>query len=257
MSYPYFQFRHPMSFARLILTLLLYLFSASSQAQPTELSERLLLASPETIQADAGLLSYMNNLAESSINEHCAACHAADLTGALGVPNLVDYDWLWGITGLEMTATEAVLEIMQTILYGVRNTACADEIKDFFGSCPDTRYSEMPAYSDLGFDESRINNLVDYVLALGGEDVNPFAVEAAANDWMFCQECHAADGTGYRPFGGPDLTDDIWLYGADGAALYDVVANGRKGVCPAWSTQLDAATIKALAVYIYNKANGF
>tara|TARA_R110000824_G_scaffold52692_4_gene146154 strand:+ start:90865 stop:91566 length:702 start_codon:yes stop_codon:yes gene_type:complete len=233
------------------------LFAVTGQAQPADLSERLLLASPETIRAETDLHSYMNNLAETAINEHCAACHGADLTGDTGVPDLVDYEWIWGITGLEMTATESVLEIMQTILYGVRNTDCADEIRDFFGGCPDTRYSEMPAYTELGFDEARINNMVDYVLALNGEDVNPFAVEAATNDWLFCTECHSEDGTGYKAFGGPDLTDEVWLYGSDGAAIYDVVANGRMGVCPAWSEQLNAATIKALAVYIYDKANGF
>ncbi len=70
-------------------------------------------------------------------------------------------------------------------------------------------------------------------------------------------ECHEVDGTGYTPFGGPDLTDGIWLFGSDGLEIYDVLANGRVGVCPSWSEVLDAATIKALAVYIYNKANGF
>lgn len=241
-----------------IMTLILLCqFSATVQAQTAELSERLLTASPETIRADAALLTYTNNLAETAINEQCAACHGADLSGGIGVPDLVDYEWLWGITGMEMTGVEAVMEIMQTILYGVRNVDCADDIKDFFGGCPDTRYSEMPAYAELGFDEARINNMVDYVLALSGTDVNPFAVEAATADWVFCTECHSPEGTGYKPFGGPDLTDDVWLYGSDGAAIYDVIANGRMGACPAWAGQLDAATIKALAVYIYNKSNGF
>jgi cytochrome c oxidase cbb3-type subunit 3 len=229
--------------------------SLSAWAQD-ELTERLLKASPETIHANPDLLSYMNNLAETAITDNCASCHGADLTGELGVPNLVDYEWLWGIDGFEMTGVESVLEIMQTILYGVRNTDCAEEIK-MFGACPDTRFSQMPAYGELGFDESRLNNMVDYVLSLSGEDVNPSAVEAASGDWALCVECHEVDGTGYTPFGGPDLTDGIWLFGSDGLEIYDVLANGRVGVCPAWSEVLDAATIKALAVYIYNKANGF
>ena len=248
---------HPIFKALLRKTLvLMFLLLAHPSLAQNPLAESLLNASPETIRANPELLSYMNNLAESAIAENCASCHGADLTGAGAVPNLVDYEWIWGIDGFEMTAVESVMEIMQTILYGVRNTDCAEEIK-MFGGCPDTRYSEMPAYGQQGFDENKLNNLVDYVLFLSGEDVNPFAVEAASGDWPICVECHGVDGTGYTPFGGPDLTDDIWLFGSSGQEIYDVLANGRMGVCPAWSAVLDAATIKALAVYIYNKANGY
>ncbi len=237
------------------LVLMAFVVTSSSWAQ-TPLAESLLNASPETIRANPELLSYMNDLAETAITENCASCHGADLTGDGAVPNLVDYEWIWGIDGFEMTAVESVMEIMQTILYGVRNTECAEEIK-MFGACPDTRYSEMPAYGELGWDENKLNNMVDYVLFLSGEDVNPFAVEAASGDWPICVECHNVDGTGYTPFGGPDLTDDIWLFGSSGQEIYDVLATGRMGVCPAWAEELDATTIKALSVYIYNKANGF
>lgn len=226
-----------------------------AQAQDAQLRENLLLGSPEAIRADSELLAYANSLAETAIEEHCAACHGEDLTGRTGVPNLVDYEWLWGVTGFEMTETEAMMEVMQTILYGVRNEDCADEIKAY-GGCPDTRYSEMPAYGQLGMDEDMLNNLVDYVMYLTGEDVNPFAVEAAESVWPVCVECHGEDGRGFKPFGGPDLTDDVWLYGSTGPEIFDVMQNGRKGVCPAWGLTLDAATIKALSVYILNKANG-
>jgi len=241
----------------LVNTVLVFICAGSLSAWAQNDLEGLLLnASPETIQANPDLLTYMLGLAEPAIAENCASCHGADLAGGPGVPNLVDYEWLWGINGLEMTGVESVMEIMQTILYGVRNTDCTEEIK-LFGGCPDTRYSEMPAYGQLGFDEASLNNMVDYVLALSGEDVNPFAVEAASAQWPLCVECHGVDGTGYKPFGGPDLTDDIWLYGSTGQEIFDVLNNGRMGVCPAWSETLDAATIKAVATYIYYKANGF
>ncbi|MDG2090344.1 MAG: c-type cytochrome [Gammaproteobacteria bacterium] len=238
-----------------ILLILLCLVSLPAWSQ-NNLEALLLNASPETIQANPELFDYMNNLAEPALADNCTSCHGSVLTGGVGVPNLVDYEWLWGIDGFEMTGVESVMEIMQTILYGVRNTDCDEEIK-MFGGCPDTRYSEMPAYAELGFDEASLNNMVDYVLSLSGEDANPFAVEAASSQWPLCVECHGVDGTGYTPFGGPDLTDDIWLFGSSGRDIYDVVANGRVGVCPAWSEVLDAATIKALATYIYYKANGF
>jgi hypothetical protein len=119
------------------LTLAAALLSAGVAAQQT-LDERLLLASPDTIAADAALDAHMTALAEAAVASHCAGCHGADLQGRTGVPNLVDYDWLWGVTGMEMTTVEPVLEIMQTILYGVRNTNCPDAIKRY-GGCPDTR----------------------------------------------------------------------------------------------------------------------
>lgn len=252
----------PSKLSLLKITLLMNLgfcfamLAQASLAQNASLDEQLLLSSPETIRANPELTEHMISLAETAIEEQCSQCHGADLSGGDGAPNLVDYEWLWGITGMEMTAVESVMEIQQTILYGVRNTDCDDAIK-LFGGCPDTRYSEMPAYSELGLDDGMINNLVDYVLYLSGEDVNPFAVEVAGEVWPICAECHGEDGSGYKPFGGPDLTDDIWLYGDGGQVIYDVIANGRMGVCPAWSGVLDAATIKALAVYIYDKANGY
>lgn len=233
----------------------LFVCSSLAWAQ-NDLDGLLLNASPESILANSELLSYTTDLAESSIAENCASCHGDDLRGTVGIPNLVDFEWIWGIDGFEMTGGEAVFEIMQTILYGVRNTECADDIKTY-GACPDTRYSEMPAYGELGFDDASLNNMVDYVLSLSGEDVNPFAVEAASSLWPVCVECHGVDGTGYKPFGGPDLTDDIWLFGSAGSDIYDVLANGRTGVCPAWSEELDAATIKAIATYIYYRANGY
>ncbi len=46
------------------------------------------------------------------------------------------------------------------------------------------------------------------------------------------------------------------LYGSDRDTIYDVIANGRLGECPPWGNTLDAATIKSLAVYIWNKSLG-
>ena len=114
--------------------MMVWVFTFPAWAQ-NPLAESLLNASPETIRANPELLSYMNSIAETAITENCASCHGADLTGSGAVPNLVDYEWIWGIDGFEMTAVESVMEIMQTILYGVRNTDCAEEIK-MFGGCP-------------------------------------------------------------------------------------------------------------------------
>jgi cytochrome c oxidase cbb3-type subunit 3 len=237
-----------------ILTLVFILAAPYIFAQ--NLDERLVLASPDVIAADAALKNHMETLAKTAVNEHCAGCHGTDLTGKVGVPNLVDFDWLWGVTGFEMTQSEAVFEIMQTILYGVRNTDCPDDIKRY-GGCPDTRFSQMPGYAQLGFTDTQLNVLVDYVLGLAGNDHDAAAVESVANLIPLCAECHGEDGRGYKAFGGPDLSDDVWLFGDSREQVFDVIANGRTESCPAWSNVLSAAEIKALAVSIYNQSMGY
>jgi cytochrome c oxidase cbb3-type subunit 3 len=54
----------------------------------------------------------------------------------------------------------------------------------------------------------------------------------------------------------PDLTDAIWLYGSDKAAIVDSMWNGRAGMMPAWAGRLDEPTIKALAVYVHTFGGG-
>ena len=71
-----------------------------------------------------------------------------------------------------------------------------------------------------------------------------------------CAECHGDDSYGYIPYGGPNLRDNIWLYGSDRDTIHDVLTNGRLGQCPPWADTLDAATIKSLAVYIWNTSMG-
>ena len=71
-----------------------------------------------------------------------------------------------------------------------------------------------------------------------------------------CVECHGPEGMGYKPYGGPDLTDDIWIYGKDRGSITASISAGRMGRCPAWVNKLDAATIKSLAVYIWRKVQG-
>lgn len=224
-------------------------------AQP-ELDARLLVASPLTIENEPALLARMTALAEPAYATHCAACHGADFKGREGVPDLSDYDWLWGITGSEPTASEPVFEIMQTILYGVRDRNCSEDVKRY-GACPDTRYSEMPAYSELGFTPAQIDDLVQYVLMLSGADFDAAAVERAQGDSGLCAECHGPEGYGYKPFGGPDLTDSVWLYGGTQEQIRASIAAGRLGTCPPWAGTLDAVTIKALAVLLYRKSQGY
>jgi cytochrome c oxidase cbb3-type subunit 3 len=225
------------------------------QAQDA-LHERLLVASATTIGDEPELLALATTLAETAINDHCAACHGATLEGRKGVPSLVDWEWIWGITGDEISATESVHKIMQTVLYGIRDRDCPEETKRY-GACPDTRYSEMPAYRMLGLSDAQLGDLTEYVLGLSGQQHDAAAAARAAGYSGLCVECHGDGGVGYKSYGGPDLTDDIWLYGGSREDILVSIADGRMGYCPPYWDTLDAATIKALGVYIHRRSMGF
>lgn len=230
--------------------------ASDTVARVDPLRELLLVASHTTIESNAELLGLVNALAEDAIAEHCAACHGPDLAGREGVPSLIDYEWIWGITGYEVTAAEPIHQIMQTVLYGIRDRDCPDETKRY-GACPDTRYSEMPAYRMLGLNETELQGLTDYVLSLSGREHDAAAVEQVAELTGLCVECHGEGGLGYKPYGGPDLSDAVWLYGDSRDAIYTSIADGRMGSCPPYWDTLDAATIKALGVYLYRKSIGY
>lgn len=245
-----------MSIVRLVICFLLLLGSGSPVLAQDALRERLLVASATTIANEPALLALADSLAEAAITEHCAACHGAGLEGRKGVPSLVDYEWIWGIAGDEISAADPVHKIMQTVLYGIRDRDCPEETKSY-GACPDTRYSEMPAYRMLGLDAAQLDGLVDYVLSLSGQDHDAAAVERVQSFTRLCVECHGEGGSGYRPYGGPDLTDDVWLYGNSREDILASIADGRMGYCPPYWDTLDAATIKALGVYIYRRYMGY
>ena len=246
--------RLPASLTRTAAMSLLTGLASAAHAQETP-EVRILNASPYAIAADAELSAFVRETAQAAVAEHCAGCHGADLSGAPGVPDLTDYDWLWGITGEETNDVAPVMAIQQTLLYGVRNRDCPED-RLSYGACADTRYSEMPGYAVLGFTEAQLNDLTDWVIGLSGGESDPAAVERAAAFAPLCVECHGNDNFGYVPYGGPNLRDDIWLYGGDRDTIYDVIANGRLGVCPPWGATLDAATIKSLAVHIWNTSLG-
>lgn len=220
--------------------------------------ERVVIGSPYAIKADAEAAAFVTATAEKAIAEHCASCHGADLTGKPGVPNLVDYEFLWGVTFEETNDVSPVVAIEQTIRYGVRNQDCpAVASQAQYGDCPDTRYSEMPGYAALGtFTPEQIRDLTDYTLSLANQPHDAAAAARGKTEFGPCTECHGPEGAGYKPYGGPDLTDDVWLYGGDRAAITASIAAGRMGRCPAWAGKLDAATIKALAVYVWQKVTG-
>ena len=235
--------------------ILLACTAATAQpARPLRVEERVVIDSPYAIRADAEADAFVAATAEKAIAENCAGCHGADLHGKPGVPNLVDYEFLWGVTFEETSDVGPVAELEQTIRYGVRNQDCpAVHDQALYGDCPDTRYSEMPSYAALELSGEQIRDLTEYVLALSGQEADEAGAARGKEQFGQCTECHGAEGTGYKPYGGPDLTDEVWLYGGDRGAITASISAGRMGRCPAWVGKLDAATIKSVAVYLWRK----
>ncbi|WP_127562892.1 cytochrome-c oxidase, cbb3-type subunit III [Nioella ostreopsis] len=172
----------------------------------------------------------------------CAQCHGSGAAGAIGYPNLLDDDWLWG---------GSIDEIHYTISHGIRN-------EDDF----DARYSEMTAFDEILSDEE-ITSVVQYVRNLSNQEHD--ATLAAAGEEVFlnnCAACHMDDGTGDRFLGAPNLTDAIWLYGGDEASLEHTVRFARFGVMPPWSAEaseagrLSEAEVRSVAVYVHSLGGG-
>ncbi|HCV03436.1 cytochrome-c oxidase, cbb3-type subunit III [Pseudoalteromonas sp. SSMSWG5] len=159
-------------------------------------------------------------------SQNCAQCHGSDARGGLGFPNLTDKDWLYGGTPDK---------IKETLLYG--------------------RVAAMPPWGDaLG--EQGIKEMTAHVLSLSGRTVNQKDAEAGAAKFAMCAACHGADGKGSvahnLPFGAPNLTDNIWLYGGSKRAVEETLRNGRAGVMPAWKDILGEDKVHLLTAYVYS-----
>ncbi len=211
---------------------------AELKAQRGPMMDKLTAASLDQIVADPQMLDFARAQGRVAFRENCAACHGAGGGGARGYPNLNDDDWLFG------GKLEA---IAQTIRHGSH----ADDDKGHLGT--------MPAFGRDGMlKRPEIETVADYARSLSGLAVDP-KTDLAAGKKIFaesCAVCHGDDGKGKRDLGAPNLTDAIWLYGSDKAAIVDGLWNGRGGVMPAWAGRLDETTIKAVAVYVHTLGGG-
>ncbi|QCO56005.1 cytochrome-c oxidase, cbb3-type subunit III [Pseudorhodobacter turbinis] len=202
-----------------------------AKLEATELTE---------ISADPELVGYANNAGAAVFRTWCAQCHGSGAAGvqASGYPNLLDDDWLWG---------GDIEAIHTTITHGIRNTT--DD---------DARLSDMPRFgADELLEKPEIAQVVQHVLAISGQEHD--AELASAGAVVFednCAACHMEDGTGNRDLGAPNLTDAIWLYGGDVAALTDSVFYARGGVMPNWAPRLSEADIRSVSIYVHGLGGG-
>lgn len=198
-------------------------------------SEKLLTADLETIKNTPDLMEFAMAGGKAAFGDNCAGCHGTGASGAKGYPNLNDDDWIWG---------GSLDEIHHTITVGIR------------GVHEDTRISDMPAFlKDEILEREQISDLANYVASLSDDTIS--APEGSHDLFLEnCAACHGENGKGNKDFGAPNLTDGIWLYGADHQTLVSTISYSRKGVMPTWAGRLDPATIKSLAVFIHSLGGG-
>lgn len=189
-------------------------------------------ASFDDIQKDAKLLAFARAQGKAAFGDNCAPCHGAGGGGSKAFPNLADDDWLWGTGTLD--------DIQTTLTHGIRS------------SDPLTRQGNMPAFGDGVLKPAEISAVADYVRSLSALAVDKTA-DLKLGQKVFaenCAACHGDEAQGNHELGSPKLTDQIWLYGSDKAAIVEGITKGRGGMMPNWGERLDAGTIKALAVYV-------
>ena len=186
--------------------------------------------------ADAELHRFATSVGAAVFRQNCSTCHGAGAAGAVGYPNLLDDDWLWG---------GEVEQIAATVRHGIRNDEDMDAL-----------WSQMPAFDEILTGEE-IDAVVQHVMAIAGAEHD--AALAATGAEVFagqCAACHGDDGAGNRDMGAPNLTDAIWLYGGDAASLEETIRHSRFGVMPNWSTRLSEAEIRAVATYVHQLGGG-
>ncbi len=196
----------------------------------------------QEIRSNEELFQFANRMGAASFKVNCVQCHQAGGQGAFGYPNLADDDWLWG---------GKLEDIHYSITHGIRYQPDTN---------PETRQSEMPAFGrDQILEPKQIEEVVEYVLKLSGQEHDAAKAEAGKKVYMEdagCNACHGDNGEGNQELGGPRLNDQIWLFGGTREQIRAQVHTPQHGVMPAWKGKLDKATIKALTIYVHSLGGG-
>jgi cytochrome c oxidase cbb3-type subunit 3 len=215
------------------------------------MADRLLSVFPDRVPGDAALAKFARDQAAPLYREYCSSCHGDNLKGdrARGIPDLTDRDWLYG--------SGEVSDIERVVLYGIRS-----------GVGKGWNLANMPAYAQHvpyrrfaieSLTPGDIEDTVEYLRAIEGRSADKEA--AARGEKIFqgrgaCFDCHGADARGDTAIGAPNLADDLWLYG-DGSrqSVFESIARGHQGSCPAWFRRIPAWKARALAVYVYDASH--
>jgi cytochrome c oxidase cbb3-type subunit 3 len=201
-----------------------------------EISAQLASADLNTLLENEELARFATSAGGAVFRNNCSQCHGSGAAGALGYPNLLDDDWLWG---------GDFDNIAYTVRHGIRNE------EDW-----DARYSEMTAYDEI-FSNEEVDQVVQYVRLISGQEHDAGMAEAGTELFLNnCAACHDDNGMGNYDLGAPNLTDAIWLYGGDLESLEQTVRYARFGVMPPWGERLTEAEIKAVTAYVHQLGGG-
>lgn len=209
---------------------------AAAQAANAAIDAKLASVDLAAIAQDPQLSQYAVSEGAAVFRTFCSQCHGSGAAGAVGFPNLLDDDWLWG---------GSIDDIHTTITHGIRNTTDAD-----------ARFSQMPAFGEI-LSKEEVTQVVNYVMSLSEEPQDPSLVEAGATIFADnCAACHGEDAKGGREVGAPNLTDAVWLYGGDYDTLIHTVTYARFGVMPNWNARLSESQIRSVATYVHQLGGG-
>jgi cytochrome c oxidase cbb3-type subunit 3 len=216
------------------------------------LEAALLRTDDSRLAARPDLLAFAAARAQGAYRANCARCHGGDRRGdpQTGAPNLMDGAWIYG--------ARSPTQIERTIAYGIRSGhPKAHNLADMpaFGRpVAGARYQVQP------LSPQDVDDLVAYLFHIEGRAA-PDTAAVARGQTLFagrgqCFDCHAADAEGDDFIGAPNLRDTVWNYGDGSAAtIRRSILHGRAGVCPAWDKVLPPATVRALAVDLFQRSH--
>ena len=206
-------------------------------------------------------------LGKTVYDQHCAACHGADLKGipAQHTPDLTDSEWRFSGDDFESGGLKKFpSDVEWTVRYGIRSgheNARGAEV-NMLAYYPEFRTKEdTDDFGDAKFlTDEEIADVVEYVLQLGGQQAD--RAKAARGDKLYhdntkgnCADCHGDDGTGIDTFGSSNLTKrNLYLYGSDRASILESIIKGRRGMMPAFDDKLKPEELKAVSVFVFSRA---
>jgi cytochrome c oxidase cbb3-type subunit 3 len=212
-----------------------------------------LMMSPDMIPSHPELVRYALPRGKAAYKAHCASCHGADMKGApfKGIPDLTDDDFLYG--------SGRIGEIERVIMYGIRSGNSKGW--DLASMPAFSRKNPYPRYKVTTLTPRDLDDIVSYIYSFQHPPKTDAEKKAVGRGELIyrgyekgvCWDCHANDARGDSAIGAPDLIDNKWLYG-DGSRkwIYDSIAFGLDGYCPAWEGRLAPETIRSIAVYLHS-----
>jgi len=206
----------------------------------------LLRGNPDAPVTDRGLQTAALRQGRAVFARRCATCHGPEGRGnSAGVPDLTDNDWLYG--------SGAVSEIEQTVAYGIRS-----------GHPKGWNLAIMPAYgtphpsATAKIDPLSPGDIRDVIAFLAfRRDALPRDPSSVTRGQAIyagrggCFDCHGGDARGDSAIGAPNLIDRVWLYGADDE-VFASIAEGRRGVMPAFEKTLSPVNLREVALYVHS-----